>query len=309
MLSSTTLLAFTATLLTAVAGPRVLVVKSGDLRAYASVLAGFTSEVRATVAELTLDENGSRSDLAFKTPGFEKPALVLAVGPAAANAVKRHLGDVPMIFCMVPYHEKYGLDSANATGIALTTNASRELALLRAVAPRVRRLGVLHDPRHSARQILDLQVQAQERGFTVVPFELADPGRVDKALKEGARPVDAFLMVADKTVAQAPVVRRLIAYSLEVGVPLVALSPTQVKEGALLSVSSSPVSVGQQAGLLANRILFEKVNPAALEIAAPDSLELAFNLSTAKHVGLSAAEALSLLEAAATNHYSVRVYE
>ena len=43
---------------------------------------------------------------------------------------------MPVLFAMVPYFEKYGLEGPNITGIALTSDFTPELAALKAMAPK-----------------------------------------------------------------------------------------------------------------------------------------------------------------------------
>ncbi len=285
--------------------PRVVVVKSSDLAAYASVVAGFASEVRAEVVDLALDD--SDAGKALKRAAEAEPALVLAVGPAAANGARKAFSDVPVVFCMVPYFEKYDLEGQNVTGIALTSDLSAELSALKALG--AKRVGILEDPRYSAKVIEQASAAAGQRGMTVVPIEVDSAAKVDRALQAAKGRIDALLMIADKTVGNAAVVKRLIAFSQAEAVPLVGLSPSQVKEGALLSLSPSPIGIGQQAGRLANRIVHEKVDPGALAVAQPELLELALNLSTARKLGKSCDVAAQLLRFAAERGFQVRVYE
>ncbi len=118
------------------ARPRVVVVKSAALAPYAAVVAGFSAEVRAEVVEVTLEDSAPAAARAFQRIATQKPALVLAIGPLAANTARRTLGtQVPVLFAMVPYYEKYGLEGPNITGIALTSDFRPELAALKSLAP------------------------------------------------------------------------------------------------------------------------------------------------------------------------------
>src|SRR5512140_2480588 len=87
-------------------GPRVVVLKSADREAYASVVAGFSSEVNGRVAEVTLLEGGEAAQRAnarlLQRLSQEPPAMVLAIGPTAANAAESALTNVPLVFGMVP---------------------------------------------------------------------------------------------------------------------------------------------------------------------------------------------------------------
>lgn len=289
--------------------PRIIVAKSSNFAAYASVVAGFNAEARAEVEELTLPDGGQAVEKAFEEIARKKPALVLAIGPTAATGARRQLGDVPVVFTMVPYHEKYDLEAPHVTGIALTNDLSVELATLAAVSPQTRRVGILHDPRYSKGLIADARKVAEGLDMVIVPIEVDSAARVDKALSGARERIDALLMIADKTVANASVVRKLIQFSVDRRLPLVGLSASQVKEGALLSLSPSYTGIGQQAGRLANRIVHEKVDPGALAVAQPELLDMAVNLSSAKKQGSECDLALEIFKYAAKRGYPIKVFE
>lgn len=305
-------LALTLTLaLPAFAGerPRVVVVKSSPLSAYAQVVAGFSAEVKAHVDEVTLESGSDAASDALKTVAQSKPALVLAIGPAAAVAARRELTDVPVLFTMVPYFEKYEIEGQNTTGIALTSDLSMELSALRAVQPKAKRVGVVNDPRFSKAMLENAASAASARGLKLVPLDLDSPTKLEKVLSGARGQVDALLIISDKTVGNAAVVERLIAWSLEEKVPAVGLAPAQVKQGALFALAPAPLAIGQQAGRLANRVLVEKVDPGALAVANPEGLELNLNLTTAKKLGAAEAIALDAMTFAARQNLAVKVVE
>ncbi|MFL5347089.1 MAG: ABC transporter substrate-binding protein [Hyalangium sp.] len=304
------LLALLPVVASAQARPKVVAVKSSALAPYASVIAGFRAEADADVQEVVLDESPATAARVFKAVAMQKPALVLAIGPLAANAARRSLGeDIPVLFVMVPYFEKYGLEGPNVTGIALTSDYTPELGALKAMVPKATRVGILHDPRFSAKQVQTAQAAASSVGLTIVPLEVDGQGKVEKVLERSANKVDALLMVADKTVANTAVVQALIAFSTAQKIPLVGLTPSQVKEGATLSLAPSPTSIGQQAGRLANRIVHEKVDPGALAVAQPEGMDLAISLTATRKLSSSCDVAMELLRYAAKRDFPVKVFE
>ncbi len=304
------LLALLPLVAAAQARPKVVAVKSSALAPYASVIAGFRAETDADVQEVMLDESPANAARVFKTVAQQKPALVLAIGPLAANAARRSLGeDIPVLFVMVPYFEKYGLEGPNVTGIALTSDYTPELGALKAMVPKAKRVGILHDPRFSAKQVQEAQQAASSVGLTIVPLEVEAQGKVEKVLEGAANKVDALLMVADKTVANTAVVQALIAFATAQKIPLVGLTPSQVKEGATLSLAPSPTSIGQQAGRLANRIIHEKVDPGALAVAQPEGMDLAISLTATRKLSSSCDVAMDLLRYAAKRDFPVKVFE
>lgn len=289
--------------------PRVVVVKSAPLVAYTQVVAGFLAEVQGQTEEMILAEGAEGAAAQLKVLRSSKPGLVLAIGPAAAVAARRELTDVPVIFSMVPYYEKYELEGSNTTGISLTSDLSLEMAALKALQPKVRRVGVLQDPRYS-KALTDSATQvAQSKSLTLVPLDIDSASKLEKVLAQAKGKVDALVIVSDRTVGNAAVVERLLAWSREEKLPTVGLGPAQVKQGALFALSPAPVSVGLQAGRLANRILNEKVDPGALAVAGPDGVELHVNLSTARLLGSAEAFALEAVSFAARQRLAVKVAE
>jgi putative ABC transport system substrate-binding protein len=289
--------------------PRVAVVKSSSLTAYAQVVAGFAAEVRGQVEEVTLEEGADGASGTFKKLSSNKPGLVLAIGPAAAVGARREFSDVPVIFAMVPYYEKYELEGQNTTGIALTSDLSLELSTLKAVQPKVKRVGVLNDPRYSKAFVDSATQAAQSRGLTLVSLELDSPQKVDRVLGTAKGKVDALVIISDKTVGNATVVERLLAFSQDEKLPAVGLASAQVKQGALFALGAAPLALGQQAGRIANRILVEKVDPGAMAVANPEGLELWVNLSTARKLGAADTFALDLVTFAARQGLTVKVVE
>jgi len=285
--------------------PRVVVLESAERAAYTAVVAGFASEVRGEVTRVLWEEGGDSLEKVARL----KPALVLAIGPLAAVGAKRALPEVPLVFVMVPYLERYGLDGPRVTGISMTGDFSVELSALKATFPSGKRVGLLYDPRYSSALVDGLRPRVKAQGLSLVPLEVEGETAAERTFASAHRKVDALMMVGDKTVATAALVKRAIAFSEEEKVPFLALAPALVKEGAFLSLSPSPVGVGQQAGRLANRILHEKVDPGALAVALPEGLELAVNLSTARKLGTSGELAQRLLELASRMGYPVKVFE
>jgi putative ABC transport system substrate-binding protein len=288
--------------------PRVVVLKSADLGAYNALVAGFGSEARAGIDQILLPRHPDEVAKVVAQVKARKPALVLAVGPSAANAASRGMGDIPVLFTMVPYFERYSLEGPNVVGIALTNDFSPELSALVAAIPGVKRVGVLHDPRYSLPQLEDIRLAAQQLELNIVPLAASDVAAAKKTLAGVSSKVDALLMVSDRTVGSAEVVRELIEISRSEQIPLVALASTQVQEGALLSLSPSYLGLGQQAGRLANRLIHERVDPSALAVARPEALELSINLAQVRSLGKRAPVTEGLLTHAADKGLTIRVF-
>ncbi len=266
--------------------PRVVVVKSLELAPYNGFVAGFGAEVRAQVDVVVAEPGMEGAATTLKAIAAQKPALIVAVGPQAAVAAKAQVQGTPVVFVLVPSHQKYELEAPNVTGIALTSDLSLELSLL-AATKKVKRVGIVADPRYSTQLLEDVGNAAKSRSLSLVPLELDSVDRLPRVLSEAAGRVDAMVMIADRTVGSATVVEKIIEWSIAQKVPCVALSAAQVRQGALIAVSPAPVLVGQQAARLVNRIVHEKVDPGTIAVVPPEGLELQFNVTTARRISLS----------------------
>ena len=291
------------------AGPRVFVVRSANLAAYAQVVAGFSAELKADVSDVTLDENAAHQQQVFTRIAAAHPDLVLAVGPAAAVAAKRTLPKTPVIFCMVPYYERYALEGPSVTGIALTSDLGVEFAAVARVFPQVKRVGILHDPRYSAAVIAQAQRAARTGGITVVPLSTENATDARRELDKAKGRVDALLLVADKTVASGEIVRQELGFGTDAKVPVVGFAPTQVREGATLAFTPNYLAIGQQAGRLANKVVVEKVDPGTIAITQPEVLELSYNLSSANNLSSTGRVDAAVLGFAAQRDFPVRVFK
>jgi putative ABC transport system substrate-binding protein len=289
--------------------PKIAVVKSSELGPYAQLVAGFAAEVKGQVEEFTLQEGQDGAAATMRAVAKAQPALVLAIGPAAAVNARRQFSDVPVIFVMVPYFQKYELEGPNTTGIALTSDLNLELDAIKEMTRKVKRVGVVEDPRYSQKFVEDAAQLATSKGLSLVPLELDSPARLDAVLSRSKGKIDALVLISDKTVSTAAVVERLIAYSKDEKVPAIGLAPAQVKQGALMALSPSPVAIGQQAGRIANRVLIEKVDIGAMAVAPPEGVELHVNIGTALRLGAEDAQAADVLRFAAKRGLAVKVQE
>ncbi len=288
--------------------PVVVALKSDGLEVYDQALVGFGGQVGVVeIVPFDLGGDAKRADSVMEQARAKKPALVLALGPLAANAAKRAFTDVPVLFCMVPNYEKYGLDAHNVTGIALTRSLDEQLGSIKALLPEGKKIGVLYTPEYSQELVSQASKVAEGMGLKLVAEKLGKDRDVGEASTSLASKVDALWMIADRGAATLAASQALIRAAKNAHVPLFALSEGQVREGALLAFSATPQAMGAQAGKLASRIVFEKVNPGALQVASPSGLEAWLNDGTLHALSLDATFATRLLDHAAQKNLSVRV--
>lgn len=290
------------------AAPRVAAIQSDALESYGQVLSGFAAAAPGLELDrYSLDGDPKKADAVLKQALAQKPALILAVGPLAANAARKATSDVPVVFCMVPNYEKYGLEARNVTGIALTRPIDEQLAAIKALLPDARRVGVLYTPEYSQELVAQSSAAAQRLGLTIRGEKLSRDRDVGSAAAALAGNVDAIWLIADRGIATVAATRTLISASKDAKVPLFALAEGQVREGALVAFTANPLGIGMQAGRLGSRIALEHVNAGALAVLSPSGLDAWVNLTTTRAIGLDAAFSARLLDYAGQKGLAVRV--
>jgi len=289
----------------------VAIVADNALNVYRRVTTGFTVEVRRQVVEYSLDGKRERGKEVFAAALSGKPDLFLAIGPIAATLARELVPkEIPVIFCMVPNLEQYpDLKGPNITGVALELSIRDQLATLKTVAPKTQSVGVVFNPKHTAKKIEEAKVAAGELGLKLVTAEAAAPTDVARAVSSLEKRIDALWMIPDKTVLDLDAFKSLLDFSLKKKIPFFSLNSKFVEKGALCSLSIDYMRVGQQAGELAKRILDEKVAPASVPVRSPEGLEIAINLTTAREIGVQCDLALEVFTFAAEKRFAINVFK
>lgn len=289
----------------------IAIVTDAKLPIYRRVVTGFSVEVRKAVSEYTLGGKRDKGKEVYERALAQKPSLVLAIGPMAANLAKELLPhDVPVIFCMVPNLEQYpDLKGPNITGVALEQSMRDQLSTLKTVAPKTQTVGVVFNPRHTGKKIAEARRAASSLGLKLVTVEAANPGDVGRAVSGLADRIDALWMVPDPTVLNLAAFQALLDFSMQKKIPFFSINYKFVEKGALISMGIDYARIGQQAGRLANRIIKDKTKPGSVAVQNPEGLDIAINLTTARTIGVECDLALEVFTYAAERQYAIRVYK
>jgi putative ABC transport system substrate-binding protein len=291
------------------AGKQVYAVVIDDsLPLYKRVVSGVGIESRESFVEYSLEGDVGKGAQVFKQVQALSPKLVIAIGPKSANAAKKHLVKVPVIYCLVPRLENYDLEQPNVVGIRLEFPYEGQLAALKTVLPKVKKVGVLFNPLQSKLVMEHAKKAAGKQNVELVGAQILNPGDVNTALLELKGKVDALWMISDPTALNLTAWEATQAFALANRLPFFALDDGFVARGALMSFSLDYVWVGRQAAKLANRIVFDGLSLKDLSILEPEGLGLALNMTTATQIGVARELSLNLLNYAAQSQYGVSVF-
>lgn len=219
-------------------------------------------------------------------------AILVAVGPLAAQAARAGAPELPLVFCMVQDPGAIGLvDAPNTWGVAFSIPARNQLAAYRAVNPRAVRIGAIHSA-DGAKVVADAQKAAPVLRLQILMKIVASEREVPEALRALLKDnMDALWIPPDPLLLSDATRRFLLSETLKAGKPVYSFSVALVPEGALVSDGPGIASIGTQAAELVNRVASGEKGE--YEVLFPTA-ELVINKKIADKLGITIpAEALA----------------
>jgi len=223
------------------------------------------------------------------------PDVILANGSIVVAALKQQTTTIPIVFAQVvdPVNSGF-VDSlahpgGNITGfVSLNFGmGAKWLEILKQIAPRVVRVGVLRDPQTpgGSGQLGAIQAATSSCGVELKALDVRDTATIERGLSAFAREPNSGLIVLNSFAAS--IHHKLIA-DLAARLRLPAIYPYRffVADGGLVSYGIDNHDLWQKAAGYVDRIL-KGAKPVELPVQEPTKFELAINLKTAKALGLT----------------------
>jgi ABC-type uncharacterized transport system substrate-binding protein len=235
----------------------VAVLKSTDAPAWRPTL----DALRRSTPNHNLTEfdlRGERAEGERVAAGLKgKAAVLVAMGPLAAQVAKDILPDLPLIYCLVQDPVRLGIPQT-AAGVAFQTPVKNQLAAFRLVYPRGVRVGVIYGDAAVAKLVEEAQRATAVVRLTIVARLVTSDKDVPATLRSilsGEEAVDALWIPPDPLLLGEETRRYLLSETLKAGRPVYSFSSALVNEGALVSNGPDLSSVGELVGELVDRFL------------------------------------------------------
>jgi len=228
------------------------------------------------------------------------PDVILAHGSPIVRQLQRATRTVPIVFVSVAdpvgggFAASLARPGGNATGFMILEYGlgGKWLELLKQIAPRVTRAGVIRDPDQpsGAGQLGAIQSVAPSLGVEVTPIGVSDVGEIERGVAAFARTANGGLIV---TATALGAIHRdpIVALAARHRLPAVYPYRFFVTRGGLFSYGPDTVDQYRRAAGYVDRIL-KGEKPADLPVQAPTRYELVINLKTAKALGLTVPDTL-----------------
>ena len=225
-----------------------------------------------------------------------KPDVVVAVNTPAVQAFRRETQTIPIVFTGVTDPLGQGIlqslarPGGNITGF-MTYEASlggKWLALLKEVAPAVKRVGILYNPTTAPYFnffLPEMESASAALGMVATKLPVQSAVEIDRAVAAFARePNGALSNVPDGFLTLHR--ERIVALTEQYRLPSAFGGDYWAENGMLISYGPELIETYRGAASYVDRILRD-AKPADLPAQAPVKYRLSVNLKTAKALGLT----------------------
>jgi putative ABC transport system substrate-binding protein len=258
--------------------PKVVVLMGREIPPYVKAMEGFKKalDCDAVVFDLHKDD---KKEVIEKIKG-NAPNLIFALGSAALKFTKKNFADIPVVFTMVLVPGKL---TGNIAGVSMMLPAKSHLEGLKLISNKVKSVGIVFNPTRSKKRVEEFKAAGEAVGLKIVTLPVKSKKEAFSSIKLLGGRVDAFWMIMDQDIVAN--FKLLLSFSLKEKVPLATFSYKYVEMGALLALAPKFDDLGNQAGVLAGKIIAGK-NPTELGVINPTNFYYSINVNTAVKIGV-----------------------
>lgn len=271
--------------------PRVALVRSSKAAPIEEAARAITEGLqrqppRVEVLSYLLPQDNGTEEL-FAQIRQAQPDLVLTLGTRATNAAMAHrLDGVPLVFSMVLHPQQAGIEGPGVTGITLEVAPDQQFQLLRRLLPRARTVGVLYDPQRTGVVVEQARQAASRFGFRLETEKVAGPPEALRAVDRLARRVDVLWALPDSSVFTPLTTGPIQLQALQRRIPVLGLSTSHARTGALAALTPDYTDVGRQTTELVRRVIAGG-GARAIPVARPRKVGVVLNARTARRLGIA----------------------
>lgn len=262
----------------------VALVISNDTAVYREVASAVRRRLEPDT-RVFIAQAGALDELRRKGPQF-----IVAIGNQAARAVVASDIEAPILVTLLPKtavdrladDNRRFANSRPLSAVYLDQPIGRQLDLVRLILPNVKRVGALLGP-ESAGQFPVSQAAVLDRKMRLVAQRVAHEGELAAALQKLLPEIDVLLALPDPAVFNAGTIQTILLATYRLHLPLVGFSAAYVQAGAIASLHSTPVQIGEQAAdMLASALANSRLPPPQY----PRQYSVATNPYVARSLGI-----------------------
>jgi putative ABC transport system substrate-binding protein len=274
---------------------RIGVLLSQDAGPYQETLDGFKryleqQGVRVRLEVVSLQGDATQAGAAMQHLRAQPLNLLFTLGSLATQSAVRENSSTPIIASLILKKTDLG-NAPNVTGVVLQFPVELELRWMQRLLPGQRNVGVLYNPSENQQRIDDAAEVAKTLGLTLQARKVKSPRDLPDELESMAQRADVLWGLADQMIMTPQTAKPILLFSFRNRIPVVGLSQSWVKAGALYALDRDYGDIGMQCGEMALKLL-RGTPVSALPPTPPRKVTYSINLKTASHMKLDIPKAL-----------------
>lgn len=194
------------------------------------------------------------------------PDLILALGVQALEAALL-VPDIPVVHLLVVHPEIITDTTRPVAGVSLSVPPKVQLDEMKRYFPKVKRVGLVYDPKRSRKVIEQLDSVRPDLEFIALATE--NIAEVPELIHSLRGRVDLLWMLPDLTTNNKITTQSYVFFSIRNKIPLLTFSQKLLKHGATIAVTFDPDEMARQAAALAMDMLFHRVGAGQAALAVP----------------------------------------
>lgn len=229
----------------------------------------------------------------------DKKDLMLAIATPAAQTLANATHDIPILGTAITDYETAKLVQSNShpggnvSGTSDMTPVEREVDLIIALVPNVKRIGALYTSSeiNSQLQVEKMKAYAATKGITVVEATVSNVNDIQQAASNLVnQDVQAIYTPTDNVLASA--MANLAQITDVAKIPVFAADEGMTMTGGVATYSVDYYKLGYQTGLMAAKVLSGEAKIADMAIEMQKDIKLTVNEERAKKLGIIIPDAL-----------------
>lgn len=259
------------------AAPKIVVVGDNATGPYLSA----TTEISALArtADVTVMHPAEKLlSSALQMGSISRGDVFVALGTRAASQVLALGAPVRAISCLT-------IERTSLPGVILAHPASRRIELLRRILPKAAQIGVLYDPAGPRTDLAALVSAAAAAQATIVPRPVTDAASLEMQLERLANEVDVLLATYDQGIYSTKNAAQLIRFSYQHRIPLIGMSDSWARAGALAGLDWDYKDLGEQCASKALRMATGQ--RMETEPRRPNRMPYSINTATARELRIT----------------------
>lgn len=258
---------------------------------------GFIKGLEDAGVKANIDVKSAQADIGVARTISEKFVsdgvdLIFAIATPAAEAAVGATSEIPILFSavtdpvaahLVESNENPG---GNVTGTSDIVDIESQLKLFKEINPDIKKIGIVFsaDEINSQTQVEMVEELIPNLGLELEVMSIQNISDLPQVAESLTSKVDGVYMLSDNKIASS--VSLLADVLVENKKPLVGAEEAHIEGGGLISNGISYFGIGEQAGVMAKKILVDGINPGEIPVESSHTITKIVNRETLKALGL-----------------------